>query len=60
HYHPNKETLCRIIASNGIDDTFFHFTYENSNLKRMFHNEAEVNVLFPTDKEVGVCLSYEC
>lgn len=60
HFHPDKETLCRIVATNGIENTFFHFTYENQQLKRIFHSETEVNTLFPIDKEVGVCLAYEC
>ncbi|MBO2693614.1 hypothetical protein I6M59_18005 [Shewanella algae] len=60
HFHPDKETLCRIVAINGIENTFFHFTYENQQLKRIFYSETEVKTLFPIDKEVGVCLSYEC
>ncbi|MGN2671071.1 ComEC/Rec2 family competence protein [Aliivibrio fischeri] len=60
HFHPDKETLCRILIYNGIENTTFHFTHENLDLKRIFISESNVNTTFPKVKEEGVCFSYEC
>lgn len=60
HFHPDKEALCRVIAEKGVENTVFHFTYKNNELKRIFRKEPEVNTEFPKNKEEGVCLSYEC
>ncbi len=59
HFHPNKETLCRIIKNKGLEDTKFYFTCENNDLRNIFINEPFVKVVFPSNREHGVCFSYE-
>lgn len=59
HYHPDKEALCRILMNNGLENTKFFFTCHNRELESIFQTEPDVNVIFPIDKERGVCLVYE-
>ncbi len=39
HYHPNKETLVRVLEHVGIDKTNFYFVNENIDIKRIFSEE---------------------
>lgn len=59
HFHPDKKALCCILKNNGLENTKFYFTNDNSNLRKIFKNEKKVNVIFPEDIERGVCLTYE-
>ncbi|MFV5348944.1 ComEC/Rec2 family competence protein [Acinetobacter soli] len=59
HYHPNKETLSRILINKGISNTEFYFTYSNVDLKRIFNDLPSVKMFFPTKNEIGVCFEYE-
>lgn len=59
HYHPNKETLCRILINKGIKNTNFYFTYSKAELKSIFSDLPSVNMFFPTNQEIGVCFEYE-
>ncbi|HCD8396145.1 TPA: hypothetical protein ND797_005314 [Klebsiella pneumoniae] len=59
HFHPNKEALSRVLFSNGIENTIFHFTYDKEELRNIFLSEPDVMVRFPCNKNDGVHLSYE-
>lgn len=60
HYHPNKQALCRILKHNGIDKTVFYFTHCNSDLRRIFISEPNINTVYPATNEDGACFYYEC
>ncbi|HBQ2641452.1 TPA: hypothetical protein L7T65_005413, partial [Klebsiella pneumoniae] len=47
HFHPNKEALSRVLFSNGIENTIFHFTYDKEELRNIFLSEPDVMVRFP-------------
>lgn len=59
HYHPDKETIARIIDHYGDDIPHFYFTYDNDQLRKIFKNEDYINIHYPQVKEEGIRFTYE-
>ncbi|MGL4476119.1 MAG: ComEC/Rec2 family competence protein [Shewanella sp.] len=60
HYHPNKETLVRVIEHVGIDMANFYFVNRNSDIEKIFSVDSNVNTHYPQSKEKGIVFNYEC
>jgi len=60
HYHPNKETLVRVLEHVGIEKANFYFVNKNSDIEKIFHEESSVNTHYPQSKEKGIVFNYEC
>jgi len=59
HYHPNKETLVRILEHVGIEKTNFYFVNKNTDIERIFANSPKINTHYPQLKEEGIVFNYE-
>jgi beta-lactamase superfamily II metal-dependent hydrolase len=60
HYHPNKETLVRVLNHVGMERTNFYFVNKNTDIERIFDEDSNVNTHYPQSKEKGIVFSYEC
>lgn len=60
HYHPDKETLVRVLEHVGIERTNFYFVNKNSDIERIFEVDSNVNTHYPQSKEKGIVFNYEC
>ena len=60
HYHPNKETLVRVLKHVGIDKTKLHFVIKNKDIAQIFSTEPKVRAFYPNSKEEGITFNYEC
>lgn len=59
HYHPNKETLVRVLEHIGIDKTNFYFVNKNTDIEKIFAKNPTVNTHYPQVKEKGIVFHYE-
>jgi beta-lactamase superfamily II metal-dependent hydrolase len=59
HYHPNKETLVRVLEHFGIEETNFYFVNKNTEIEKIFTKAPNVNTHYPQFKEEGIVFKYE-
>jgi beta-lactamase superfamily II metal-dependent hydrolase len=59
HYHPNKETLVRVLDHVGIEKTNFYFVNKNTVIESIFAKNSVVKTHYPPLKEEGIVFTYE-
>jgi beta-lactamase superfamily II metal-dependent hydrolase len=59
HYHPNKETLVRVLEHIGIDKANFYFVNKNNDIENIFDEAPNVKTDYPSLKEEGIVFHYE-
>lgn len=60
HFHPNKETLVRVLEHFDIEATSFHFVIKNSVIEKIFYKDPNIKTYYPKIKEEGIVFNYEC